>query len=209
MLGDATMYNFTRSAAMGTIRKYLALGVSLGLFGCGGELATPVAKVKSQDSGTLDRVPYSSAPTPVSVGVSKDQNGIVVDSENDTNWIEKDGSWDFGDGGGDHAGTTLWAYQGNGESRFRWRPRLPNAGRYRVSVWYGGDPNGDHASDAPFTVHYDGGKQTHKLDQTRDSGGWRVLGSYRFKVGTAGYVELTNAANGNVIADAVRFERLK
>ena len=142
-------------------------------------------------------------------GVNKGQTVIMVDSENDANRTEKDGSWTSGGGGGDHAGSTLWALQGNGDSRFRWRPKLPNAGRYRVSAWYGGDPNGDHASDAPFTVHYDGGKQTHKLDQTRDSGGWRVLGSYRFKVGTAGYVELTNAADGNVVADAVRFERLK
>ena len=35
---------------MGTIRIYLALGVSLGLLGCGGEYARLVAQVKSQDS---------------------------------------------------------------------------------------------------------------------------------------------------------------
>ena len=61
---------------------------------------------------------------------------------------------------------------------------------------------------SPFTVRYAGGKKTHKIDQTSDSSGWKVLGSYRFKAGMAGYVELTNNANGNVVADAVRFERV-
>ena len=133
---------------------------------------------------------------------------ITVDSEDDADLTEQVGTWDSGMGGGDHDGTVLYALPGKGESSFRWKPKLPSAGRYRVSVWFGGDPNGDHASDSPFTVRYDGGKKTHKLDQTSDSGGWKVLGSYRFKAGMAGYVELTNNANGNVVADAVRFERV-
>ena len=82
---------------MGTIRNYLALGVSLGLLGCGGELAKPVVEVKPL---------YSSAPVsaPVevykdqSVEVKKDPNAIVVDSENDENRTEQVGTWDFGDG---------------------------------------------------------------------------------------------------------------
>ena len=191
---------------MRTIRKYLAMVVSLGLCGCVTELATPLGKVKSQDSDT---------PAAALFWAQKDPNVIVVDSEDHPNWTEQVGTWlsAAGADAGDYTGSTLatWgADYGKGEARFRWRPELPSAGLYRVSVWYGDEPGNGHTPHAPFTVHYDGGKQTHRLDQKKHSCGWKVLGSYRFKAGTAGYVELTNDVRGRVVvvADAVRFERL-
>ena len=36
-------------------------------------------------------------------------------------------------------------------------------------------------------------------------GKWNTLGTFKFAAGTRGNVTLTNKANGNVIADAIKF----
>ena len=48
---------------------------------------------------------------------------------------------------------------------------------------------------------------TVNLKQETDK--WDLLGEFEFAAGRSGYVELSNLADGNVIADAVRFERVK
>jgi hypothetical protein len=133
---------------------------------------------------------------------------IVLDSS-DAKGIEKQGEWPEGQGGNDRGDGCLFALKGKGECKLIWRPTLPRAGNYRVSIWFGGDPNSDHATDSPFTVISAKGKETFKIDQTKSSGGWKVLGVFPFEAGTSGYVELTNDANGNVVADAVQFELMR
>jgi len=134
---------------------------------------------------------------------------IIVDSQVHPDSVSRKGDWQWGDGGGDWLNSTLWAPMGKGEARLSWRPVLPKSGNYRVSVWFGGDPNADHASNTPFVVHYDGGKKEHKVDQRGATDKWRELGSYPFKAGSTGYVEVNNNADGNVVADAVKFEYMK
>jgi len=141
-------------------------------------------------------------------GVEAASVRIVLDSS-DTQGVEKVGEWPDGLGGNDWGSGCLFAFKGKGECKFVWRPDLPKAGRYRVSVWFGGDPNSDHATDSPFTVFNDEGKETFKIDQTKSSDGWKALGVFPFRAGKSGYVELTNNANGNVVADAVQFELVK
>ena len=62
------------------------------------------------------------------------------------------------------------------------------------------------ASNAPYTVNYDGGSQTVPADQQTNGAQWNLLGTWTFVAGTSGNVQLTNNANGVVIADAVRFQ---
>ena len=142
------------------------------------------------------------APSPAKAAIAP----IIVDSQAHTNRIAKEGDWQWGEGGGDWQQDTLWASQGKGEAKLSWRPDLPVSGNYRVSVWFGDDPNSDHASNAPFTVHYKGGKKEYKVDQQGATENWRDLGIHPFTAGAAGYVEISNNADGNVVADAVKFE---
>lgn len=85
-----------------------------------------------------------------------------------------------------------------------WRPNL-SAGTHEVQVWY--PSGGNRANDAPFTINYNGGATTVRINQQTNGGQWVSLGSYDFAAGTGGYVELANNAQTGlvVIADAVRF----
>jgi hypothetical protein len=60
------------------------------------------------------------------------------------------------------------------------------------------------ATEAPFTVHTRQGSKRFTVDQTANSGAWRELGVFEDPLS----VTLSNAANGRVIVDAVKFERL-
>jgi arylsulfatase A-like enzyme len=84
-----------------------------------------------------------------------------------------------------------------------WRPDNPLLGSYRVSIWYGALPEGA-ATEAPFTVSARQGAKRITVDQSTRGGAWQELGVFEDPLN----VTLSNAANGRVIVDAVKFERL-
>jgi hypothetical protein len=71
----------------------------------------------------------------------------------------------------------------------------------------------NRATDATYVVHHADGVTPVKVDQTQHgvpelrTGEWVSLGTFRFEAGIDGYVELSDAADNVVIADAVRFRR--
>ncbi|SEG99973.1 BNR repeat-like domain-containing protein [Nonomuraea solani] len=101
--------------------------------------------------------------------------------------------------------------RGTGANTARWRPALPGDDRYEVLVSYTADPN--RATNAVYVVHHASGTTSKTVNQEKRgvpdarTGEWTSLGTFTFRAGTAGYVELSDAANGYVIADAVRFRR--
>jgi len=94
---------------------------------------------------------------------------------------------------------------GAGDDTATFRPNITVAGDYEVFIWFGTSPYG--ATDAPWTINYDGGSHTVTVNLLGPAGGggyWLSLGSYPFAAGTAGTVVTTDDANGYVVADAIR-----
>ena len=85
-----------------------------------------------------------------------------------------------------------------------WTPNLTAAASYDVYAWWKAEPN--RASDAKYTIFYDGGSDTVIVNQEQNGSQWNYLGTYPFVAGTSGYVVLSDDANEYVIADAVKFE---
>lgn len=92
---------------------------------------------------------------------------------------------------------------GTGTAKARWTPNLPESGHYKVYVKYTADTN--RATNAPYMIQSVQSNETVRINQQTGHGAWVLLGSFRFDAGSSGYVELSNNANGHVIADAVRF----
>ncbi|OAH13198.1 tRNA3(Ser)-specific nuclease WapA precursor [Streptomyces jeddahensis] len=92
---------------------------------------------------------------------------------------------------------------------YTWQPNLPEDGDYRVDVHY--VPASDRATNAPYTVTYNGGSKTYTVDQSSGTGGqWKTLGTHPFKAGTAGKVVLGDgpaSTSTAVLADAVRLTK--
>lgn len=110
----------------------------------------------------------------------------------------------------DWFGMFAYAYTaaGNGSSRAIYRPTIGYPGYYEVYEWHGWHEEtvNDEATNVPMTIYYQNGKATKRVNQTKNHGRWNSLGKYYFHTGTAGYVEITNQADGVVIADAIKFE---
>ena len=104
------------------------------------------------------------------------------------------GNWEVG---------AFWTEAGNGSKTAVWRNDDPMIGGYKISVYYGHPAIGPVASNAPFTIVSEGGSKTVQVDFNRNAGEWKLLGTTTNPY----YVKLTNAADGAVIADAVKFER--
>ncbi|MET7338649.1 exo-alpha-sialidase [Nonomuraea sp. NPDC005650] len=111
---------------------------------------------------------------------------------------------------GYRGGDYRWAPAGTGDRVVRWRPIVPRTGDYEVQVSFTGHAN--RATNAPFTVRHADGTTLVRISQrssgaTEPRGGsWVSLGTFRITEGV-GRVELSNAADGVVIADAVRLLR--
>ncbi|MEO5804723.1 MAG: immunoglobulin domain-containing protein [Verrucomicrobiota bacterium] len=87
-----------------------------------------------------------------------------------------------------------------------YRPNIFTPGKYAVYLWYPTDLI--RSTNAPWTVSFDGGTATTRINQTNNGGAWRLIFTGQdFLRGTNGFVRLGNNANGaaQVMADAVRF----
>jgi len=132
----------------------------------------------------------------------EEANAIVVDDSDGPPAVTFQGHWLLATGAGNYYRGAHWAMKGTGNARAIFRPAVRRTGRYRVSVYFGPDPGHDHASNAPVTIHYDGGSVTKRIDLRPLKGAWIPLGVYRL-IRTSSIV-LSNDANGNVLADAVK-----
>ena len=92
-----------------------------------------------------------------------------------------------------------------GTKSVRFTPTLPQAGTYEVFTRWTAHTN--RASNVRYDIVHATGTATAPLMNQRTSNGvWVSLGTYQFAAGTAGSVLVLNdAANGYVIADAVKF----
>jgi RHS repeat-associated protein len=89
---------------------------------------------------------------------------------------------------------------GSGTDSFAWSASLA-PGQYRVYARWTAHAN--RATNAQYTVSHAGGQDTLTVNQQANSGAWNLLGTYTFD--TAGAVSLSDAGDGYLIADAVKF----
>ncbi|MEJ3745228.1 exo-alpha-sialidase [Actinomycetes bacterium KLBMP 9797] len=131
------------------------------------------------------------------------RTGVVADNDVSGTFDIVSGTWNRATGVPGYYGDSYRTHPaGTGTARVRFRPDVPETGAYQVAVWYTADPN--RASNAPFVVTHAQGQATVRVDQRVRGGQWVVLGTYPFVAGGPATVELSDAANGYVIADAVR-----
>ena len=86
------------------------------------------------------------------------------------------------------------------------RPDIPESGEYEIFTWYG--TFGSGATNTPFTINHDGGSTTMLVSHqgpNYQSGSWLSLGVYTFSAGTASSVQISDDADGYVMADAIRW----
>ncbi len=84
-------------------------------------------------------------------------------------------------------------------------PSAFNAGAYYVYAHWTGESN--RASNARYTINFNGGNAQVSKDQRFQGGKWVLLGIYDFAAGNSGSVVLDNEyADGYVIADAIGWD---
>ncbi|MDY6953590.1 MAG: hypothetical protein SWE60_18935 [Thermodesulfobacteriota bacterium] len=97
-----------------------------------------------------------------------------------------------------------WNEAGTGTDTATWNPYVPVTDDYKVYARWVTHPN--RATDAPYTINYDGGSETIDIDCTTAGCVWNLLGTYPFAVGTSGSIVLSDDADGILIADAIKLE---
>ena len=94
---------------------------------------------------------------------------------------------------------------GSGDNTATWIPDIPQAGTYDVYAWWWQASEEVGPINAPYTINYNSGSTTVRVNQTENGGQWNYLGTFNFSAGTSGSVVLSGDADGAyVIADAIR-----
>ncbi|MBN1901196.1 DUF2961 domain-containing protein [Candidatus Sumerlaeota bacterium] len=138
--------------------------------------------------------------------LEKDDLGrIIIDNLDTASSFRTEGAWNIGSGGEDYGTNVHWAEKGRGESRAFFTPDFPKSGNYSVFIWYGSDSNSDHATNAPLIIHHAKGEDVATINLKQNCGKWNYIGEYKFQKGRSGFVMISNNADGNVLADAVKF----
>ncbi len=87
-----------------------------------------------------------------------------------------------------------------------YRPVIEEAGRYRVDLWWGDDPNADHSTAGTVLIKHANGVAEANVNQQERIGVWNDFGVYDFEAGTEAHVkQLADQPAGNYITLAVRF----
>jgi hyaluronate lyase len=142
------------------------------------------------------------------------QTFIVVD--NLSPQVTATGNWASSSATGTNMGYTgayyavdYWHDGNTGSSELknvRYTPVLPS-GTYKVSIWWLEHSN--RSTVVPVEIHHKGGVDSATLNQRTPGSKWHELGTYAFAGGGSEYITISNeGANGYVVADAVKFERL-
>ena len=90
---------------------------------------------------------------------------------------------------------------GSGADTYRWTPKITVAGSYDTYVWWPANPN--RSTSDPITVTHANGSTAKNFNERIGGGQWILHGRYSFKVGTAGFIKVSDV-NGQAGADAVR-----
>lgn len=101
------------------------------------------------------------------------------------------------------------AQPGAGNTLAEFRPTIGVAGNYEVFEWHGwlgsDEDEVQEATNVPIKIKFANNVITEGyLDQSVDGRQWNSLGIYYFYKGTDGCVTITNEADGQVIADAIK-----
>ena len=84
--------------------------------------------------------------------------------------------------------------------------KITEAETYRIYARWVTNTSGS-ATDAPYTVHHDGGSTTIDVNQKTNRATWVLLGAFDLTPASNPRVVLSNQANGSVRADAIRVVR--
>jgi len=94
--------------------------------------------------------------------------------------------------------------ENQGKMKVRFTPKLPQAGKYEVRLFYTANPN--RASNALVVIQSSQGETKVRVDQKKAAKDGFRLGVFMFPKGDKSYVEIRNdGADGHVIADAVQW----
>lgn len=179
------------------------------------DIAAQHPQIAAQLSAVLDRWRQANEPSPGAREakwrkiVAQNPPTLIVDEVTTGAHLQLHGSgWKKADDKANYLGGCFWteaARPGEEVRTATWRADNPMLGRYRIWIWYGSLPQGGAATNTAFSVSAKGGVKSFRIDQTKETGGWRQLGVFEDPLN----VSLNNRANGRVIVDAVKFERIE
>jgi subtilisin family serine protease len=202
--------DYTRSATSIVIPAG-SLSGSMSLTGVADDLVEPNETIVVDITSVINAIENGTQQVTATITDQTPSGSTQVIDDGDTGWAAVSGTWPTSALGG-FLGDSRYHAAGSGGDVATWTFTV-SPGLYRVSATWPAASN--RASNSPFTV-LDGttslgtvalNQQLAPNDFTADGANWEIINNFTL-TGTTLVVQLTDASNGVVGADAVRIERM-
>ena len=216
-LASALTVKFTVSGTATNGGDYTSLGTTV-VFAAGSATATKTVNVindnVAEDTETVGVTLAGGAghtignPSSAALTIQDDDSSDIIVDNADRTGVEINGTWTVSKSPSGFWGTN-YLHDGNTGKGNKWttfRPNLPSAGNYEVSIRHVVRTGG--ATNVPVDIVYAGGSKTVWVNQRVNGSRWVALSTNAFAAGTNGWVKIgATGTSGYVIADAVRFKQ--
>lgn len=171
-----------------------------------------VEDLGTQDQLTLyaDELWHAGATVVPMRPVGHQLNEVIVDNQQATytgTWANGSGSPYFSTTNGSGVGYRTAIASGTETAVAKFTPNIPTSGNYPVYAWASDGTNRE--ADQLYRVNHAGGSTEVKINHRLVGKGWVYLGTYYFRAGQGGSVDVSNksgnSAGSTTIADAIRF----
>jgi hypothetical protein len=148
-------------------------------------------------------LPWGDEPDHVQSIDPRELSGVVIDDAE----CQTIGRWDSSTWSGRYLGQGYLTDRNTekGKKSLRFRPRLPQSGRYEIRLAYSAYNN--RASNTPITVHTSSGEKKVRVDQRREpviNGLFTSLGTFDLDRNTAEIVVSNDGTDGYVVVDGIQ-----
>jgi PKD repeat protein len=132
------------------------------------------------------------------------ESAFQIDNKDDS--FKTAGSWIASTSTSGYWGTNYsYSSKGTGSDQATWNFNITKPGTYRISAWW--TASSTRATNAPYKIYHAWGDYPVRVNQLVKGSQWNTLGEFYFTEGSYSVV-LTDAADGTVIADAIKIEFL-
>ncbi len=128
-----------------------------------------------------------------------DNVSTIITDDSDVKYITKTAGWVADTNG--YGATSLYVLNGPANVSLVWNISVYKTGEYRVyTIW---TASANRGSNVPYTINSADGISTVTVSQKTNGLSWQLLGTYNFTEGNYYFVNISNNADGYVIADAI------
>lgn len=208
--GQTELYGALHVGGSGKEPRFVTIDSAFSVAGAYGGFQVEASETRNGETRLAKHFRHADIYTAFSADWIRDREVVVDDSDSER--VTFEGTWKQSnryDGGFIESGFHFAQAHEENPPQVTFAPQLPKADKYLISLHWPNTISGfGQASQVPVEIRHAEGTSTIQVNQSQAGGKWNLIGTFALDADSTVTIH-TKGTRRNVIADAVRFERLR